>query len=394
MANITNIKIPNTFMGPGAISNIGDMAKEFAPTRVLIVTDAGVAKAGVIDMVKAPLEEAGCKFDIFDSCETEPTIRFLEKLSQKVKAGKYDLLIGVGGGSVMDSTKVASMVAANGVSVYDMLGGKFPEKTIPKILVPTTAGTGSEWSVSAVVYDDKANNLTRVIHTLRIGADAVIVDPVLTANLPPRITADTGMDALIHAIEAYVGVKASIVSDMLACTAIKLVAENLRPACAKGSKNIEARNNMSIAASLAMLAGWVSNLGLVHTTGPALGRKAHISHGASCTFTLPHVMEFHLLANPEKFAKIAELMGENTSGLSTLDAADKSIEAVRRLARDVGMPQKLSDASDVAISEADIPEMVEEVFREWGPLMKEINPRDVSPEDVTRIFVAVLGESS
>ncbi len=391
MANSINVRIPNTIIGLGVISNIGDVAKKFAPSRVLIVTDAGIVKAGIIDRIKPPLEKAGCKFDIFDGCEVEPSISCIEKLSQKIKTGKYDLLIGVGGGSAMDATKVASIIAANdGISTYDLLDFKAAEKTIAKILVPTTSGTGSEWSASAVVADDKEGMVTKVIRTPQNLANAVILDPELTINLPQRITADTGMDALTHAIEAYVSAKANIVSDMFAENAIKLISENLRPAYTKGSKNIEARYNMSIAASLAMVAVTMSSAGLVHFMNEPLGKKAHISHGTACALLLPDIMEYNLIANPAKFARVAEFMGENINGLSVFDAATKSVEAVRRLIKDLGMPQKLSEIRGIGLTEADIPGMVEEVHKKLGAIINEMKPRYDNPEKTKRLYAKIF----
>ncbi len=326
MADFINIRIPDTVIGLGAINNIGDVVKKFAPTKILVVTDPGIVKAGIIDAIKSPLENAGCKFDTFDSCETEPSISAIEALSRQVKAGKYDLLIGFGGGSVMDATKVVSIIAANdGITVYDLVSGKVAEKTIPKILIPTTAGTGSEWSTGAVVSDDKADGMSKVIGTSQNLADAVIIDPELTVNLPKRVTADTGMDALTHALEGYTGAHANIMSDMISGTAIKLIADNLRLAYHEGSKNIEARYNMSIAAALAIDGAFLASGGIVHSITELLGKKAHITHGTVCTLLLPHAMEFNLASNPAKFAKLAELMGENVSGLSAMDAAAKSV---------------------------------------------------------------------
>jgi len=387
VADFVNIQIPNTVIGIGAISRIADLVKNFAPTKIAIITEKGIVKAGVLDMVKSPLQKAGYRFDIFDDGELEPSISSLEELGNKIKDGKYDLLVGVGGGSTMDSTKVADLIAANeGISVYDLVAGKPAVRTIPKILIPTTSGSGSEWSIAAVVSDDKANRVTRLILTPNNFPNGVIIDPELTLNLPQTITADTGMDALTHAIEAYTSAKASIISDMLAGTAIKLISDNLRMAYGKGSINIEARYNMAVAASLAMLAASVSSVGLVHYMNEPLGKRAHIPHGKACTMLLPNVMEYNLVANPPKFAKVAELMGENISGLPVMGAAAKSVDAVRRLAKDLGMPKKLSEIRGNPLAEADIPSMVKEVHSKMGPMINETNPRDVSPEETKQIF--------
>lgn len=385
MADFINLRIPDTVIGLGAINSIGNVVKEFAPTKILVVTDLGIIKAGIIDAIKSPLENAGCKFDIFDSCETEPSISAIEALGQQVKTGKYDLLIGFGGGSVMDATKVVSIIAANdGINVYDLVSGKVAEKTIPKILIPTTAGTGSEWSTAAVVSDDKAGKMTKLIITPQNYPDAVIIDPELTVNLPKKVTADTGIDALTHAIDNFTSIEANIMTEIFRGTAIRLIAENLPLVYARGN-NLEARYKMSVAASFAMCSGGKPSLALVHFLGEPLGKKAHITHGMTCALLLPHVMEFNLISNPGKFAKVAELMGEEVRGLSLLDAAAKSVEAVRRLIREIGLPQSLKEASYVTITDLEIREMVEEIHTKH-----KINPRDVSPEDIAQIIALAI----
>ncbi|MFC1860837.1 iron-containing alcohol dehydrogenase [Chloroflexota bacterium] len=388
MSGIVNLQIPPTTTGFGAVNNIADVIKKFSPTRILVVTDKGIIKAGIIDSVTSPLEKGGYKFDIYDSCELEPSISSVENLAHIIRAEKYDLLVGIGGGSAMDSAKVASIIAANEeTTVYDLIDLKPVDKAINKIMIPTTAGTGAEWSSNSVVTDDKNDRMGKLVRAIQNLPDAVILDPDLTLNLPPKITGDTGMDALTHAIEAYTSAKASIFSDILAGNAIKLIAENLRPAFTEGKKNPQARYNMAVAASLAMHAVVVASAGIDHYMQKPLDRIAHISHGSACTILLPYVMEFNMQADPVKFAMLAGLMGEDISGLSASDAATSSVEAVRRLVRDLGMPQKMSD---MGITETDIPSMVEEVQLTPERMMNETNPRKVTAEDIKQIFTSAL----
>jgi len=389
--NFIRVQIPNTLIGAGAVSSTGDTVRKFASTKILVITDRGVVEAGIIDTIKASLEKIKCDFNIFDGCLCEPPINAVEELSQAIKDNKYDLLIGVGGGSTMDTTKLASQIAANdGIHIHDLIKGKIVKRVIPKILVPTTSGTGSEWSRTAVVTDDKENGRQKLVYSDLNFPDAVIIDPELTLNLPPGITADTAMDALTHAVEAYTSRKANVFSDMLAGTAIKLIANNLRPAYIKGNKNIEARYNLSIAASLAMHSVVVASAGLAHYMNSALGERTHISHGKACTLLLPHVMLFNLRACPSKFAGITELMGENINGLSVQDAAQRSVAAIRELIRYVNMPQKLSDVSDIEISEAEIAEMAEEVHISKRAVLNKTNPRQVKRKDTIRIYTAAV----
>jgi alcohol dehydrogenase class IV len=387
MSNPININIPHSIMGPGAVNGIGDIVREFAPAKILIVTDAGVAGAGLLTSITTALEKGGYKFDIFAGCQPEAPISIIEKLAGQIEENKYSMLIGVGGGSTMDTTKMAGIIAGSGLKVLDIRDGKPAKKVIPKVLVPTTAGTGSEWSNVAVVTNDSVNpGQTTVIITPQNVADAAIIDPELTVNLPKRITADTGMDALTHAIEAFTSPAANVMSDTFAESAIKLIAANLRPAYTEGSRNIEARYNMSAAASLAMQAVVLASIGLAHIMNEPLGKRARLSHGATCTLLLPAVIEYNLSTNPAKYAKVAGLMGENINGIPVADAAAKAAEAVRRLAGELGMPQK----ANAELTGADISIMVDELFTASGPLIKMFVARNVSREDVIGLYYKVL----
>ena len=194
------------------------------------------------------------------------------------------------------------------------------------------------------------------------------------------------MDALCHAIEAYFTPKANILSDMFAETAIKLIASNLREACAKGAQVIEARYIMSIAASLAIKA-IESGSGLAHKMNSELVVKAHITHGAACTILIPHNMQFELEAAPQRFVRIAELMGEKVDGLSTREAAQKAVDAVKRLSKDVGMPQTLTE---VGITEDDISGLVDNLFKFRLPMLQASTLRDVTRDNLVEIFRAAL----
>ncbi len=382
-----SVHIPKTVMGPGAVNSLGNIIQNFGAKKVLIVTDKGVMEAGLLNKIRMLLEKAKCKFDVFDGCLPNAPTSTIDECNQKARDGGYHLLIGIGGGSVMDSTKVVSVIAPSGMKAQDLINeGKGGKKVLPKILIPTTSGTGSEWGIGAMVTDD-TNGLKKGLRIPQMWADAVIVDPELTLNLPQRITADTGMDALTHAIEGYVSARSSIVGDMLAETAIKLIADNLRLAYVEGQKHLEARHHLSIAASLALASIMINGIGLAHAMDACIVERTHISHGAALTILLPHVMEFNLMAAPKKFGKIAELMGEKIEGLPVTDATKKSVEAVRSLARDLDMILKMSD---VGIMESDIPEMAKERFTAMSHVMETNNPRNVSREDIVRILRAAL----
>lgn len=285
----------------------------------------------------------------------------------------------------MDATKAASVFTHSDLSLKDFLksphGTAVKGKVIPKILIPTTSGTGSEWSKVAVVYDENRMGLPGSME--QYSADRVIIDPELTRNLPPKITADTGFDALTHAIEAFTCKNANFISDMLASSAIKLVGQNLFRAYIKGSEDIESRYYMSLAACIGMNAAVTGGMGLCHIVGEYVQAKAHISHGASLAIMLPAVMEFNLTGNPQKFANIAELLGENISGLSNEEAGAKSIFAVKKLIDKVKLPKTMRD---VGIKEDDIEMMAKHCFETNLMVIKLWTTQNVSESNIKQIF--------
>jgi alcohol dehydrogenase class IV len=384
------LRIPNTFMGNGAVENVGELAKQLGGKKALIVTDTGIARAGLVDHVKQPLEKKGIESGTFDGCKPDALISVIKACAQVAARGGYDLLIGVGGGSVMDTTKVIRIAAraddVDNVDIHQYFSG-VPGPGLPMILIATTAGSGAEMSRAAVVTEDAPSGevLKRSIVNDYLLPDAVIVDPLMTTDLPANITADTGLDALAHALEGYTNVRANVVSDMFAEKAIRMVSDNLRGAYFKGNLNPEARYHMSVAASLSILA---FNTGggptLTHGIGHSLQAKVHCTHGTSCAIVLPHVMAFNMPANLPRFARIAELMGEKVDGLSCGDAAQRAADAVKKLSRDVGMPQGLRD---VGVKKETIPEVVDILFNVNARTLGN-NPRDCSKEDALKILEA------
>ena len=386
VGRMLEIQMPRTLIAVNGSEHVGVMAKELGAKKILILTDVGVMGAGLIDRVKGSLQKEKLTFDIFSGCLASAPLASVRECGKLIEGGQFDLMIAVGGGSVMDTAKVAAIVAAHGGDVSVLFDpGKIRSGGIRKIFLPTTSGTGSEWSNGAI-FTDEASQRKAPVRSNYLLPDAVIIDPALTLNLPPSATADTGIDALCHAIEGYTSWKANIITDMVAEKVIKLVSDNLRIAYAKGSKHMEARYNMAIAAAFSMFTLRTSGSYIVHSLSYPLGIKAHLSHGTACALMLPYVMEFNLIGNMEKFAKVAELMGENTEGLSVREKAQKSIGAVRCLSADLGLPQRLGE---VGLKETDIPEIVDYVFK-FHAYQIENNPRYVSREDMAKILKAAL----
>lgn len=384
MSRTFSVYTPRAVIGLGAVDNVATLARELSVKKALIVTDTGVVSAGLLEPVKESLQKDGIDFAIYDKCQPEAPLNVIEDCAKTVRQGAYDLIIAVGGGSVIDTAKVTGVLAVTDEDVRGFLGmDKVKKAGLPKILIPTTGGTGSEWSGVCVVTDN-VDGQKKVIHSKYAWGEAAIIDPLMTLNLPTRLTGDTGMDALSHGIEAYTTWKANVISDMYAEKTIQLVAENLRIAYAKGAKHIEARYKIAIGAALSMQAFMSSAGGLVHSMNYPIGVKAHISHGAAVSIMLPYVMEYNLPGNPAKYGKIAQLMGEDITGLSKMDAARRSVEAVRKLSQDVGMPQKLRE---VGIKKEDIPGFVDYLFK-FQLYGMENNARDLTREDAGKIFEA------
>ena len=378
-----SIFVPETLIGIGAVDDLGSIVKGLKTTKVLIVTDEGLIKTGLIDKVKRPLENEGIKYGVFDRCLPDAPFSVIERCAKMAKEGGYELLIALGGGSVIDTVKAASILATGEGDIYSYLGlYKVYHSPLPTIMIPTTAGTAAEWTWAAVITDD-SKGLKRSIYSQYLHPKAVIIDPLMTVALPRNATAETGMDALIHGIEAYTTCKSNLVSDMFAEQTIKLVAGSLRAAHGKGTKNIEARYNMAVAAALGFCFIF-SGLGLAHAMAYPLQLKSQISHGTSCSILIPFVMEYNMPVDLHRYARIAEFMGEETEGLSLRDKAIKSIDAVRKLSIDVEMPQRMRE---VGVKKEDIPDFVDNVLT-FQPHVVEANPRDASKEAIAKIFEA------
>lgn len=385
--NVVTLRIPPTMVGQGSSRRMADLVRELGGTRALIVTDEGVVKASLLDNIKKSLEKADIPFAIWDGCLPNAPSSTMDKGAQMAK--NCDILIGVGGGSAMDTAKILAVMAANGLHFKELLDGKTEEKkTLPKILLPTTSGTGSEWSSIAVYTDETAGMKKWFAGDLYYG-NAVVLDAELTLSMPPKTTADTGMDALCHAVESYTNPQATILSDMFGETAIKLIAGSIREAYARGSKAVEARNRMSVAASLAMEAATLAYpCGLAHLLNSYILSKSHATtHGEAVIILLPHIMRFELIACPDRYAQIARFMGENIDGLSVMEGAEKSIASIKRLARDLNMPQTMGE---LGINESDIQAFVNDAMETRLGLFRQASSRDVTPDAIYNIFRAAL----
>jgi len=366
--------------GLNSIKELGVEAKALGGSKVLIVTDPGVIKAGLIDFIKPSLESQNVSYIIYDKVAPDPPTTVVDECAQWIKEHGIDMVIGFGGGSSLDTAKGAAIMAVNRGTILDYCGKSLvPKPGLPKILVPTTAGTGSEVTNVLIIVSEK-EGMKRAVYSDYALGDVVIVDPMLTLSMPPAVTADTGMDALVHAIETFVATTATPFSDVLAIEAIRIIAKSLPVVYAKG-ECLEARYDMALGALLAGLAFGSGGLGAVHALAYPLGTEYHLPHGRTNAIMLPHVMAFNLAGANEKYGKIGEAMGVRIEGLSPIEKAKASLMEVRNLISQVDISYQLKD---YGIKKEDISKLTMEGMK-YSRLFIP-NPRNLNQEDVKKIY--------
>lgn len=370
--------------GIGAVNDLATMVKQFGGSRVLLVVDPGVQAAGLLNSIIAPLKKDKIPYTIYDQVTPEPGLKLADQGMKIAKKAKADCVVGVGGGSALDVAKAIAILLTNGGKAEDYIGlGKIKKPGVPKIMIPTTAGTGAEVTFTAVFINEKTNSKAGM-NGDPLYPDAAILDPALTVSLPPHVTAATGIDAFTHALESYVSTQAHYISEMYALEAIDLISHNLRTAFANGG-NLAARSAMLMGSLLGGKALAMAGVGLVHAMAYPLGGMFNTPHGLANAILLPYVVEYNLIGNLEKYATVAEIMGYDTEGLNDREAAEMAVEAIYQLNSDVGIPGSLSDLD---IPKADIPKMAKIALTVTRPV--ENNPRQPSLSDVMAIYEAAF----
>lgn len=391
--------------GRGAVRQLGDEARRLGLKRVFIVTDAILAKVGIVASVRAPLEAAGIAIETFEEGEPEPSLELAEVVLAQARKFGPDGIIGLGGGSNMDLAKLAAAVLSHGGTSRDYIGeDKIPGPVLPLICIPTTAGTGSEVSASSVMTD-KAAQLKVGILSNYLRPRVALVDPELTLSCPRKVTADSGIDALTHAIEAFTAVDNAVFplppgerstyqgrhpfGDMLAEKAIALVGQHLARAC-EAPHDLEAREGMALAATLGGMA--FSNVGvaLVHALEYPVGGAVHCSHGAGNGLLLPYVMRYNLPARRREFARIAQLLmperfvaGRALAEAEEIAAAEAAITEIERLRAVIGIPNRLSE---IGAKPEQLRTFAEKAFGVKRIL--RVNPRVPTVDDLEEILRA------
>jgi len=370
--------------GVDAINDLPALVKELGGSKVFLVVDPGLVKAGLVERITAPLTKAKIGFELYDQIDPEPGLKLADNGLKLAKKAKCDCVVGAGGGSAMDVAKAVSILLTNGGKAEDYLGlGKIKKAGVPKIMIPTSAGTGAEVTFTAVFINEKTKSKGGM-NGDPLYPEAAILDPALTVSLPPHITATTGVDALTHALEAFVSTQAHPISDMYALEAIELISSNLVKAYAHGG-NMEARSNMLLGSLLAGKALATAGVGLGHAMAYPLGGMFGIPHGLANAVLLPYVMAYNLIGNPGRFAMLAEVMGAKVDGLPEREAAEAGVEFVYRMNQDLGIPASLAE---LKIPAKKIPEMAKIALTVTRPV--ENNPRKPSLEDVIRVYETAM----
>jgi alcohol dehydrogenase len=375
---------PRIVMGPGSLAQIVPNIERLGGTRIMIVSDPGLVKAGIVERLESLLREGGIVFSRFDGVEPDPRTEIAVTAAAKIKENGSDLVIGIGGGSAIDIAKISSALAVNGGELGEYFGiDLIPHPALKTIIVPTTAGTGSEVT-PIVILSDLQEKLKKGVVSPYLIPSLALLDPELTLGLPPHVTAATGMDALIHAVEAFTSVNAYYLTDMLARQAIRFIVENIRTAYANGS-DIAARSNMLVGSLLAGMAFANAGVTAVHAFAYPIGAEYHIPHGVANSIMLTAVMEFNMLGNLNKFAELADLFGEVTTGKSKREKAQAAVSFLRTLSRDLQIPAHLAD---FGVKEADIPNLAAGVMKVTRLLAN--NPRKMTQADAEVIYRSML----
>ncbi len=382
---VMSLRSPHLILaGLGAFERLGPEAKGMGATKALVVTDKGVMDSGTGKRAKETLEKEGVGVEFHDQVLSDPDVACFEACLGMAKKQKFDLMVGIGGGSSMDIASITSVMLNNPGTVYDYFGVNLVKNPgVPTILIPTTSGTGAEVTPNAILTDTK-EHLKKAVVSPYILPRLAIVDPLLAVTMPPSVTSSSGIDALTHAVESYTSNNANILTDLFAREAMILIGRSLRTAVANGN-NLEARYDMSIGSLYAGISLANAGVTAVHALAYPLGGTFNVAHGIANGLLLPYVMEFNVLGNIPKFARIAQFLGEKVDHLPLLEQAYQSARSVKALYRDLKIPQSLTE---LKVPKEGIPAMAKaamNVTRLMGN-----NPRAMTVQDVERIYEKAL----
>lgn len=361
--------------GPGTHQRLGSIARELNARKVLFITDPALVRTGLAQKVMDPLKGEGIEVELFDEVSTEPTDEQVHSGAARLKAVKPDLLVALGGGSVMDCAKCIGVIAHNPgrITDYEGASSNFPnDSPLPLVALPTTSGTGAEVAAWAVITDT-ARNLKMSLGSPFLLPDHALVDPVLTLDLPPKATAYSGFDALSQSIEGMLSRRRSPLTHMIGLRAVKLISENIGAATHRGW-DVLARSNMSLGS---LLGGINMNLGgciIVHSIAETLGGTYHLPHGLTVGLILPHMLRFNLIGDIPLYAEIAQAIGEDTTVMTEREAADRLILRIEEMHQELQFPS----LAEAGVKRQDFPSIARIAME--NPSTAD-NPRPMTVDD-------------
>ena len=377
--------LPTTILsGSGCFAALGETVASRGRRALLVCGKRSLRESGQLARAMAALRDAGVEVVLYDAVSGEPTLAMVQDGLELARDKRVQVVIGIGGGSAMDTAKAIAGLYDHQGTVYEYFDGlrKVQRRGVPWVAVPTTAGTGAEVTKNAVLMSPERKRKASLRHDSWF-ADVAIIDPELTQSCPPPVTAASGSDALVQAIESYTSIGAMPITDALAKEAIARIGRSLERAYRDG-RDMEARADMLYGSMLAGMALANARLGGVHGMAHPLGCRYHIPHGVVCGLLLPYVMEYNLEYTADKYAQVARLLGVDTSGMATHRAARKAVERVRELVTAVGIPSHLAP---FGVTPQDLPTIAQESLPS-GSLKH--NPRPLSAADIEAILTAAL----
>ena len=366
--------------GYGVLGKLPGLVRSFAAQRVFLITDPGIESAGILPKVLDVLATAQIDCEVYDGVKQDSGSSLIGEAAELLRSSGAEVIVGIGGGSSLDTAKAVATLMTNPGSILDYTGlHRVKNRLPPVIAIPTTAGTGSEVSLWSVFTNDDSG-LKTAVGSVHLYPSVALCDPELTLGLPPLMTAATGMDALAHGIECYTNRACQPISASLAINAISLIGGHLKRAVLNGQDRI-ARHAMLLASTMAGIAMNPTRLGLAHALAMPLGSwDLRIPHGIAIAVTLPRVMNFNLEAAPEQFLQVAQALGEQVDGLSPCKAARNAVTAVQKLAADIQIPRGLTE---YGLRPSHVPKVIDEAMKSGNVA---VNPRVTSKEQLTAIL--------
>ncbi|MDF2601058.1 MAG: alcohol dehydrogenase [Methylobacterium brachiatum] len=378
---------PNVLFEAGASKKLPEIVGTFGAKRVLLVTDKGVRKAGLTEAAEAALAAAGIAIDVYEDVVADPPSTVFEAAAKRARELGTDLVLSIGGGSALDTAKLVAYLAKSDEALDSIYGvGLAKGDRLPLILVPTTAGTGSEVTPISIVTTPTTEK--KGVVAPKLLPDWAVLDPELTLGLPSHVTAATGIDAMVHAIEAFTSKnKKNPISDQLAKQALALLSANIRTACSDG-RNLEARSGMLLGSMLAGMAFANAPVAAVHALAYPVGAIFHVPHGLSNALVLMGVMRFNLSHAEPLYAELAPILDPAAADLTPAEAAARFVECLDAICRDCKVPASLAE---VGVAQKDLERMATDAMKQTRLLVN--NPREVTYDDAYAIYAEALGEA-